>query len=97
MADKDLAEFVIHLALESDGVAAFKAALASNGAIFPSAFAERLHEMVRLVAAPEFVHVLHFHIQVQRLKPKRVAMEQQVKQIPAGQECLVHIPRIFVS
>jgi hypothetical protein len=47
MADKDLAEFVIHLALESDGVSAFKAALASNGAIFPSAFAERLHEMVQ--------------------------------------------------
>ncbi len=96
MADKDLAEFVIHLALESDGVTAFKAALASNGAIFPSAFADRLHEMVPL-AAPGFVFVLHFHIQVHRLKPKRVAMEQQVKQIPAGQECLVDIPRIFVT
>jgi ATP-dependent RNA helicase DHX8/PRP22 len=47
MADKDLAEFVIHLALESDGAAAFKSALASNGAVFPSAFAERLHEMVK--------------------------------------------------
>jgi hypothetical protein len=46
MADKDLAEFVIHLALESEGVTAFKSALASNGAVFPSAFAERLHEMV---------------------------------------------------
>jgi hypothetical protein len=97
MADKDLAEFVIHLALESDGVAAFKAALASNGAIFPSAFADRLHEMVRLVAVPGFVHVLHFQIQVQRLKPKRIAMEQQVKQVPAGQKCVVNIPRIFVS
>jgi hypothetical protein len=49
MADKDLAEFVIHLALESEGVAAFKSALASNGAIFPAAFADRLHEMVQRV------------------------------------------------
>jgi ATP-dependent RNA helicase DHX8/PRP22 len=46
MADKDLAEFVIHLALESDGAPSFKTALASNGAIFPAAFAERLYEMV---------------------------------------------------
>jgi hypothetical protein len=46
MADKDLAEFVIHLALENDNAASFKSALSSNGALFPTAFAERLHEMV---------------------------------------------------
>ena len=47
--DKDLAEFVIHLAGESTTAVAFKAALDKNGATFQTSFVDSLYKMIHLM------------------------------------------------
>ena len=47
LSDRTLAEFIIHLAYEHQNARSFNAALAANGAEFPSAFAESLFTLIK--------------------------------------------------
>ncbi len=50
-SDKDLAEYVIHLAQEQNTLALFKQALVDNGAEFPEQFSENLYNIIRKMKA----------------------------------------------
>lgn len=50
VGDKTLAEFIINLAEENEGLPAFQRALESNGAEFPDSFVVTLHGAFRVLA-----------------------------------------------